>query len=89
MAKGIIKKIVRASLPVPGAVANRERIASEGYGIIRTSDGREVYFLNAAVEDSRFEELHQGQTVKFELEEGSLGIATSVTKVRNMVAPAV
>lgn len=79
MPQGIIKKIVRASLSVPGPNAAPEYApAKEGYGIIRTTEGREVFFVHSAVVGDRFNDLRQGLTVEFVLEEGPLGLATSV-----------
>jgi cold shock CspA family protein len=79
MAQGIIKKIVRASLSIPGSPSVREHASGvEGYGIIRTLDGRDVFFIHTAVQGDRFQDLHEGLRVDFTLEEGPMGHATSV-----------
>ena len=39
--------------------------APEGYGLIRTADGRDVYFHRNAVLDDAFSELRQGSRVSF------------------------
>jgi cold shock CspA family protein len=51
----------------------------EGYGIIRSLDGHDVFFVHTAVQGDRFQELHEGLRVDFTLEEGPMRHATSVT----------
>jgi cold shock CspA family protein len=71
MSFGTIKKLI--------LVAPREpNQPKEGYGIILSQDGREVFFLHSAVADDGFEELQSGQTVGFSIEDGPLGRASAV-----------
>ncbi len=55
------------------------KLSDEGYGFLRTSDGREVYFHEHAVLDHDFERLEVGTQVRFAEEMGEKGPqATSV-----------
>lgn len=63
---------VKAHAPPPhGRVGRLEPI--EGYGVIQTSDGREVYFHRNAVTGGGFERLKVGAEVWFSEEEGEKG----------------
>ena len=54
MPQGVIKKI----------------LADRGFGFIAGSDGEDVFFhLSAVAEGSQFEELHEGQSVEYEIDE--------------------
>ena len=71
---GTITKLVRLALPrSPGEPADEN-----GYGIIRDSDGHDVYFINSAVRGCRFDELVSGQEVRYRVEEGPLSRAVTV-----------
>lgn len=74
MSTGTIKKLVKVE------VAGNARAAceTEGYGIIRSDEGQEIFFVNSVVEGARFEELRQGQRVTYTIEEGPLGRAAVV-----------
>jgi cold shock CspA family protein len=43
------------------------------YGIIASSDGREIYFHRNSVADGGFDVLHKGQEVRFSETEGDKG----------------
>ena len=45
----------------------------EGYGFLRTDDGREIYFHRNSVLDDAFERLDVGSAVRFAEEEGAEG----------------
>ncbi|MFQ5835529.1 MAG: cold-shock protein [bacterium] len=57
MAKGIIGRLMR----------------DRGYGFITTEDGKDVFFHRTALQDLEFDSLKEGQSVEFEVEEGSRG----------------
>lgn len=58
MAQGTIKKIV----------------SEKGFGFITPSTGgNDIFFHMSAVEGTQFDNLHEGQSVVFEIEEGSGG----------------
>lgn len=78
MSSGTIKKVVKVAV---GDAPKEGGCVGEGYGIIRSSDGRDVFFVNSVVQDGRFEELQQGQEVLFTIEDGPLGRA-AVVKLR-------
>jgi CspA family cold shock protein len=44
-----------------------------GYGFITTEDGKDVFFHRIALRDLSFDSLEEGQSVEFEIEEGSRG----------------
>lgn len=78
---GSIKKVMYLSLapvtlPETGDALSRR--GSEGYGIIRTADGRNIFFLNTAVQQGCFSELLVGQRVRYTLEDGPLARAAKV-----------
>lgn len=52
----------------------------EGYGFLRTPEGREIYFNRNAVHDFDFEDLHIGTPVEFSEEEGAEG--PQATRIR-------
>jgi cold shock protein len=48
---------------------NRDR----GFGFIRASDGRELFFHRSSLQGLNFEDLKEGQNVQFEVERGDKG----------------
>jgi CspA family cold shock protein len=59
------------------------RKRSEGYGFIKPDDGgKDVFFHATSVVDVTFDELQEGDTVSFDIEQGDKGpAATNVTRV--------
>lgn len=59
------------------------RKRSEGYGFIKPDDGgKDVFFHATSVVDVTFDELQEGDTVSFDIEQGDKGpAAANVTKV--------
>jgi CspA family cold shock protein len=57
MASGTIKKVLR----------------DRGFGFIRTSDGKEVFFHRSECRGCDFDALDQGQQVEFEVKEDPKG----------------
>jgi cold shock CspA family protein len=53
----------------------------EGYGILQTLDGREIYFHRHSVLDDSFEKLQIGSEVAFAQEEGKKGPQASTVKL--------
>jgi cold shock CspA family protein/ribosome-associated translation inhibitor RaiA len=56
-------------------------IPEEGYGFLRTPDGREIYFERGSVRNSAFDELRAGSTVTFAEEPGEKGPQATVVRV--------
>jgi len=50
-----------------------QRKTERGFGFIKTSDGRELFFHRSAVEGTTYEELTEGQRVTFEVASGPKG----------------
>lgn len=66
------------------AVATVARILPDGYGFLRTSDGREIYFHERSVVGGVFAKLRVGSEVRFVEEAGDEGPqASTVTPVRS------
>ena len=55
--KGTIKRVVR----------------DRGYGFIRSSDGKEVFFHRNTLQQMDFDSLKEGATVEFEVEQSEKG----------------
>ena len=45
----------------------------KGYGFLSTEDGKDVFVHYTAIEKDGFKKLKEGQSVEFEIEEGSRG----------------
>ena len=50
-----------------------KKLTEKGFGFIETSDGRDVFFHMSAVQDVQFEDLHEGQSVEFDVGSGPKG----------------
>lgn len=50
-----------------------KRLTDKGFGFIAASDGSEYFFHSSACNQTRFEELHEGQAVTFERGQGPKG----------------
>ncbi|MCF8061137.1 MAG: cold shock domain-containing protein, partial [Deltaproteobacteria bacterium] len=57
--------------------------AGEGYGFIRSVDGRDIYFHRNAVLDNDFDRLDIGTGVRFVEEEGEEGPQASTVQIVN------
>ena len=55
--EGIIKKVVR----------------DRGFGFIKCGDGPEVFFHHSALQNLNFEALKEGESVRFNVEQGEKG----------------
>src|SRR2546427_559512 len=55
--------------------------AHEGYGFLRTRDGRQIYFHRRSVLHDGFERLAIGTEVRFEEEDGSDGPQASTVQI--------
>ena len=79
MPTGEIKKLMFAA---PASFTQQAMSAlagkKQGYGLIRSEDGRSVYFIDAVVQDGEFGDLGTGQRVEYALEEGPLAQASTV-----------
>jgi len=67
------------------------RKRTEGYGFIKPADegAKDVFFHASSVVDVTFDELNEGDTVTFDVEEGPKGpSATNVTRATDTAAPA-
>jgi len=58
----------------------RKLFPDEGYGILETSDGREIYFHRHSVLHDGFDRLEVGTEVTFVAEEGKKGPQASTVK---------
>jgi len=73
---GRVTKIVRVT---PAASKfNKERQDLEGYGIIRSKDNREAFFVAASLTEIAFAQLQTGTPVQFTLEPGPIAKALEV-----------
>jgi len=50
-----------------------KRLTDKGFGFIDTGNGKDLFFHMSAVEGARFEELHEGQSVTFEVGQSPKG----------------
>ena len=57
MAQGTIKRLM----------------TNKGFGFIETGDGKDLFFHMTSLQDVRFEDLHEGQTVEFEIGDSPKG----------------
>ena len=48
-------------------------IRDRGFGFIRSTEGREIFFHRSSVQELNFDNLKEGQTVEFEMENGPKG----------------
>ena len=48
-------------------------VSDKGFGFILASDGNEYFFHNSACSDTRFDDLHEGQVVSFDVGQGPKG----------------
>jgi CspA family cold shock protein len=48
-------------------------VSDKGFGFILADDGNEYFFHNSACNNTRFDELREGQTVTFERGQGPKG----------------
>lgn len=69
----------RGEPPKFGKVARR--VPEEGYGFIRTPDGRDVYFHEDTLEGADLDDLHVQTPVRFVEEEGDKGPQARVVRV--------
>lgn len=65
--------------PAHGRVSQLNR--EDGYGMIETSDGREIYFHRNSVVNADFDGLEMGEKVRFNEEMGDLGPQASTVMV--------
>jgi ribosomal subunit interface protein len=72
------RKVKNHETPPHGRIS--EYHPQEGYGKIRTPDGREVYFHANSVLNQGFEQLDVGSEVRFVEENGDLGPQASTVK---------
>lgn len=73
---GTLQKVVR----VPSVHDDNGLCSSdlEGYGIVRSSEGADVFFVDSAVSHGGFFELESGMDVGYVLEDGPLARAAEV-----------
>lgn len=48
-------------------------IRDRGFGFIRSTEGREIFFHRSSVQELNFDNLKEGQNVEFEMENGPKG----------------
>ena len=50
-----------------------KRLTDKGFGFIDTGTGKDLFFHMSVVEGARFDELHEGQLVSFEIGQSPKG----------------
>ena len=50
-----------------------KRLTDKGFGFISAPDGSEYFFHQSACEGARFDDLHEGQNVTFQIGSGPKG----------------
>ena len=50
-----------------------KRITDKGFGFIDDGTGKDMFFHSSALEDVRYEDLHDGQQVSYNIGEGPKG----------------
>lgn len=50
-----------------------KRLTDKGYGFIESGDGKDIFFHLSSLDECRFEELYEGQTVTFTEGQGRKG----------------
>jgi CspA family cold shock protein len=50
-----------------------KRLTDKGFGFIAAADGNEYFFHQSACKGMRYDELHEGQSVTFEVGRGPKG----------------
>ena len=73
--QGLIAKIVR--VPAASATGGSHPNELDGYGIVRSTNGDDVFFVSAAAADC-FKDLQVGDSVVFSLEPGPFSRAARV-----------
>ena len=58
-----------------------KRLNDKGFGFIAATDGNEYFFHSSACNQTRFEELRQGQPVSFEPAQGPKGARAENVRV--------
>lgn len=51
----------------------KKLVSDRGFGFISDTDGREVFFHQSSIIDSKFSDLTDGQEVEFEVEKSEKG----------------
>jgi cold shock CspA family protein len=75
---GKITKIVHVRFAANGAGAETNLHGCDGYGILQGADGRDVFFVDSALQDAQFSELENGQEVLYVIEASPLRRAARV-----------
>jgi cold shock CspA family protein len=79
MPTGEIRKLMFTAPARPVQQGTSALISNkQGYGLIRSQDGRSVYFIDAVVQNGKFGDLGTGQRVEYDLEDGPLAQASTV-----------
>jgi cold shock CspA family protein len=73
---GRITRVVRISFAANDD--SRGLYDCHGYGIIQGDDGRDVFFVDSAVQNTSFSKIESGQHAEYVLEAGPLGRAVKV-----------
>ena len=50
-----------------------KRVMDKGFGFIEDGTGKDMFFHSSALEDTRFEELREGQQVSYNVGQGPKG----------------
>lgn len=58
-------------VPMQGTI--KRVVRDRGFGFIRSTEGREVFFHRSSLQGLNFDTLKEGDTVEFEIEDGPKG----------------
>lgn len=50
-----------------------KKLTEKGFGFIETSDGKDLFFHMSALQEVRFDDLREGQSVEFDVGAGPKG----------------
>ena len=84
---GKIMKVVHVRFAANGSGDETNLDRCDGYGILQGIDGRDVFFVDTALQDARFSELEAGQEAQYVIEPGPLHRAAKIwvtTSIRGL-----
>ena len=66
---GKITKVVHVRFAANGAGNETNLVGCDGYGILQGADGRDVFFVDSALQDAQFSDLEAGQDALYAIED--------------------
>ena len=86
---GKITKVVHVRFAANGAGKETNLADCDGYGILQGKDGRDIFFVDSALQDAQFSELEAGKEALYVIEMGPLHraakvwVRTSINEIRD------